>query len=176
MKPLIRIVGIILIILLSSCESRSGKREYQHTNVVSKVEDDGFLAVKKVVDGDTFWVDNGTQKGIKVRLIGIDAPESRNVFKKRVGYYGKESKLYLTQLIQGKQVKLVSDVDSLDRYGRTLAYAFLKDGKFINAELVKEGYAMTMTIPPNVRYAEKFVSLQREARNNNKGLWNKAEF
>lgn len=53
---------------------------------------------------------------------------------------------------------------------------YLKDGTFINAELVKEGYAMTMTVPPNVKYAEEFVALQKEARENNKGLWSKDRF
>jgi micrococcal nuclease len=171
MKSLIRIFGIILVIILSSCESRSGKREYQHTNKVAAVEVDGFLAVKKVVDGDTFWVDNGSPKGLKIRLIGVDAPESRKVFRKKVGFYGKEAKTYLINLLQNKRVKLVSDVDSLDRYGRTLSYVYLEDGTFINAELVKNGYAMVMTIPPNVRFVEEFVALQKEARENNKGLW-----
>ena len=67
-----------------------------------------------MVDGDTFWVDNGSEKGIKIRLIGVDAPESRNVFKKKKGYYGTESKNYLKGLLQNKRVQLVKDVDSLE--------------------------------------------------------------
>jgi micrococcal nuclease len=165
---LFHLLLFILYISSSSCESRSGKREGAESH---QAVEDGFLTVTKVIDGDTFWVNNGSQKGLKVRLIGVDAPESRKVFRKKVGFYGKEAKMYLINLLQNKRVKLVSDVDSLDRYGRTLSYVYLEDGTFINAELVKNGYAMVMTIPPNVRFVEEFVTLQQEARENNRGLW-----
>ena len=112
-----------------------------------------------MVDGDTFWVDDGSEKGMKIRLIGVDAPESRNAFRKVVGYFGKQSKDFMTTLIAGKKVRLEYDVDHLDQYGRTLAYVYLQNGIFVNAELVKKGYAMVMTIPLNVKYAEKFVKL-----------------
>lgn len=162
----------ILFISSSSCESRSGKRaRTESTNNHHEVVNDGFLSVTKVVDGDTFWVNNGSQKGLKVRLIGVDAPESRKVFRKEVGFYGKEAKTYLINILQNKRVKLVSDVDPLDRFGRTLSYVYLEDGTFVNAELVKNGYAMVMTVPPNVRFVEEFVALQQEARENNRGLW-----
>jgi len=131
---------------------------------------DNFLAVTKIVDGDTFWADNGTSKGIKIRLIGVDAPESRKIFKKGVGFYGKEAKAYLTKVLRGKKVKLAFDVDSLDQFKRTLAYVYLEDGTFVNAELIKNGYAMVMTVPPNVKFADMFVKLQNEARQNNRGL------
>jgi len=132
---------------------------------------DNFLPVTKIVDGDTFWADNGTEKGIKIRLIGVDAPESRKTFKKEVGVYGKEAKAYLTKILTGKKVKLVFDIDSLDQYKRTLAYVYLENGTFVNSELIKNGYAMVMTVPPNVKFADKFVKLQNEARQNNRGLW-----
>lgn len=133
-----------------------------------------YMPVTKVIDGDTFWADDGSEKGIKIRLIGVDAPESRNVFKKVVGYFGKESKQYMTSLIGGKKVRLEYDVDPLDQYGRILAYVYLQDGTFVNAEIVKQGYAMVMTVPPNVKYAEKFVKLERRARRRNMGLWNES--
>jgi len=99
------------------------------------------ITFTKIVDGDTFWVDNGTEKGLKIRFIGIDAPESRRMFKREIGYYGKEAKEYLTRLLTNKKVRLVSDVDPLDQYGRTLSYVYLEDGTFVNAELIKNGYA-----------------------------------
>lgn len=133
--------------------------------------DERFLKVTKVVDGDTFWADDGSEKGVKVRLIGVDAPESRNVFKKKKGFYGEEAKAYLTNLFHHQKVRLEFDVDTLDRYGRTLAYAYLPDGTFVNADLVKNGYAMVMTVPPNVKHVEEFVELQKEARENKRGLW-----
>ncbi len=131
----------------------------------------GFLKVIKVIDGDTFWVADGSEKGIKVRLIGVDAPESRNVFKKKKGYYGEEAKQYVTELLEGKSVRLELDVSEFDQFGRTLAYVFLEDGSFLNAKLLKEGYAVVMTVPPNVKFADEFIVLQREAREKGVGLW-----
>ena len=130
-----------------------------------------YYRVSKVVDGDTFWVEDGSEKGLKIRLIGVDAPESRRAFGREVGHYGKEAKEYLTKMLDGKVVRLEYDVGRKDRYGRTLAYVYLEDGTFVNADLVKNGYAMIMTVPPNVRYAELFLELQREARENGRGLW-----
>ena len=153
-----------------SCNSKSGNRKAKTEQSVSSNKE-GFLKVTKVVDGDTFWVDEGSEKGIKIRLIGVDAPESRNVFKKKKSYYGDEAKTYLSNMFEEQSVRLEYDVDSLDRYGRTLAYVYLTDGTFVNAALVKNGYAMVMTVPPNVKYADEFVKLQQEARENNRGLW-----
>lgn len=164
-----RLLLLIGSFLLASCnfnaKSKSGDSQ------TGEAVDIRFYTVTRVVDGDTFWVDNSSEKGIKVRLIGVDAPESRNVFKKKKGYYGTESKNYLKGLLQNKRVRLEKDVDSLDRYGRTLSYVYLEDGTFLNAELVKNGYAQIMTVPPNVKFAELFLTLQREARENNRGLW-----
>lgn len=130
----------------------------------------GLSKVTKVVDGDTFWVnDRGVR--IKIRLIGIDSPESRNAFKKRVGYFGKEAKVYLNNLLMDKLVRLEYDVDRTDQYGRTLAYVYLQDETFVNADLVRKGYAVIMTVPPNVKFAEEFVKLQQDARENRRGLW-----
>ena len=159
-RNIILIFFIALTTFHSSCNSARN-----HENK------DGFLSVTKVVDGDTFWADDGSEKGIKNRLIGVDAPESRRTGKKEIGYFGKEAKEFLTKRLSGELVKLICDVDSLDRYGRTLAYVYLKDGTFLNAELVKQGYAMVMTVPPNVRFAEEFVKLQQEAREHYRGLW-----
>lgn len=130
-----------------------------------------FYSVVKVVDGDTFWIDDGSEEGLKIRLIGVDAPETRKTSRKDVGYYGKESKQYLEQMIAGKDVRLEYDVDTKDRYGRTLAYVYLYDGTFVNAELLRNGFAMVLTVPPNVRFADEFLDLQAEAREKNRGLW-----
>lgn len=130
-----------------------------------------YLQVTKVVDGDTFWVDNGTETGEKIRLIGIDAPESRKTGKKETGLFGKESKEFLIKLIGEKKVRLVYDIGRKDRYGRTLAYVYLENGVFVNEELLRRGYAFVMTIAPNVKFADLFVKVQEEARENKRGLW-----
>lgn len=132
-----------------------------------------FLPVTKVVDGDTFWVKMQDGKEEKIRLIGIDAPESRKTGNKDIGYYGKEAKAYVEKLLLGKSVRLEYDVSRYDRYKRTLAYAYLQNGTFLNEHLIREGYAMTLTVPPNVKYAERFAKLQAEARQKKKGLWGK---
>ena len=109
-------------------------------------------------------------------MIGIDAPETRKSEHKEIGYYGKEAKNYLKNLLQNKKVKLEFDVEKLDQYKRTLAYVYLEDGTFVNADLIKNGYAMVMTFPPNVKYVDEFVKLQKEARNNKRGLWGKDNY
>ncbi len=130
-----------------------------------------LVTVTRVVDGDTFWADDGSPKGMKIRLTGIDAPESRRSFRKEAGYFGAASKAYLTKLLQNRKVTLETDISPKDRYGRTLAYVYLSDGTFVNAEMVKQGYATIMTVPPNIKYAEVFARLQAEAREHKRGLW-----
>jgi micrococcal nuclease len=133
-----------------------------------------FYKVTKVVDGDTFWVDDGSEKGLKIRLIGVDAPESRNTGKKSKAYFGKDATDYLVSLIGGKKVRFEYDIGMFDRYGRTLAYVFLENGIFVNARMVREGYAVPMTVPPNVKYADTFVDLAKRARKSGKGLWDES--
>lgn len=159
----------LFLLLIFLTFSSSSKNDFLET---SEPKQEWYL-VTKVVDGDTFWVDNGTSKGIKIRLTGIDAPESQKRWKREEGYYGKESKAYLTKLLKDKKVRLETDVDSLDRFGRTLSYVYLEDDTFVNAVLIKEGYAVLMTVSPNVRYADLFYKLQVQARENNRGLWKK---
>lgn len=130
-----------------------------------------YYQVIRVIDGDTFRVDDGSEKGMAVRLIGIDAPETRRTRYKEAGFYAEESREYLSKLILGKSVRLEFDVDTFDHYHRVLAYVFLRDGTFLNARLLREGYAMVLTVPPNVRYAEQFVKLARRAREKGRGLW-----
>jgi micrococcal nuclease len=156
---------ILTTLIPCSCNPEPNKSQ------ANSLEELTYLSIKKIVDGDTFWVEDGTEKGLKIRLIGVDAPESRKTFKKEVGFYGKEAKAYLTSLLKGKKVKLEYDVNRTDQYGRTLAYVYLSDGTFVNADLVKNGYATVMTVPPNVKFAEEFLKLQQEAKENERGLW-----
>jgi len=131
-----------------------------------------IFKVDKLIDGDTFWVMNSRREHMKVRLIGIDAPETRTVFKKKKHPFGMTSKLYLDSiLVANPYVKLTFDVDSLDQYGRTLAYVYLNDGTFVNELMVKNGYATLMTIPPNVKYQERLYKAQVEARERKLGIW-----
>ncbi|MEW6660864.1 MAG: thermonuclease family protein [Bacillota bacterium] len=129
----------------------------------------GFFTVTRVIDGDTFIV-KMKDKEERVRLIGVDTPETKAPGKEQEPY-GTEAEAFTRKLLQGKQVRLELDVQERDRYGRILAYAYLPEGTFINAKLVQEGYARVMTVPPNVRYADLFLQLEREARMARRGLW-----
>ncbi len=125
--------------------------------------------VTRVVDGDTAYVNTGGRSE-KVRFIGVDAPENT----REVEPYGKEAAAYTTKQLLGKKVWLELDAQERDKYGRLLAYVWLAPpnndsetevrAKMLNARLLLEGYAQVMTVPPNVKYADLFVKLQREAR------------
>ena len=163
MRPRLLLLSFVLIFALNfSC-----------TTTRTGITHASYVTVTRIVDGDTFWAEDGGIRGIKIRLIGIDAPETSNSGSKVIGYFGEQSKEYLTRLIAGKRVSLEFDVWEKDQYGRTLAYVYLPDGTFVNEELVKNGYAVVMTVPPNVLFAERFLELEREARIKKKGLWKK---
>lgn len=153
------LIGLVVLFLLFSCDTRAEKKKLT-----------ALMAVTKVVDGDTFWVDDGSEKGKKVRLIGVDTPETLHP-KKGQEAYGREASDFTKSLLSSKKVRLEFDVDSLDRYGRLLAYVYLENGLFVNAELVRKGYAQVATFPPNVKYADYFLKLQRKARDRKLGLW-----
>lgn len=129
-----------------------------------------------VVDGDTVHVRLESGKEEKVRFVGVDTPEST----REVEPYGKEAAAYTEKRLNGRTVYLELDVGERDKYGRLLAYVWLSlpetDGeaevraKMFNAELLLEGYAQVMTVPPNVKYADLFVKFRREARERSAGL------
>ena len=126
---------------------------------------DKAYRVERVIDGDTVLLTNGW----RVRYIGIDTPETKHP-KKGVEYMGPEATEFNRQLVEGKPIVLEFDVEKHDKYDRILAYVWA-DGTFVNAELVREGYAKVYTFPPNVKYNKLFLALQREARKDKRGLW-----
>ena len=137
------------------------------------------IKVVRAVDGDTLKLENGE----RVRLIGIDTPEMHESDKlyrdsqrtkqdiRSIQELGRRAYEFTRNLVEGKRVSLEFDAEKQDKYGRLLAYVYLKDGTFVNAEIVKQGYASLMTYPPNVKYADLFLKLYQEARENRRGLW-----
>jgi micrococcal nuclease len=137
--------------------------------------------VTRVVDGDTVEVEvtervEGPGLGetvvgetYDVRLIGIDTPESVKPGSP-VECFGKEASAALDALIGGRDVRMVKDVENTDQYDRLLRYIYLGD-ELANARLVVNGYASAYTYPPNVRHADLFVEMQRQARDGSRGLW-----
>ncbi|MEI8350200.1 MAG: thermonuclease family protein [Candidatus Omnitrophota bacterium] len=149
-----RLFGI-LFCLLTAC---ANPNDYSHIRVV------------EVVDGDTVRLANGKL----LRYIGIDTPEIHIKQNNRFLYapqpFAQEAKKYNAKLVANKFVTIEFDVEKTDIYGRLLGYCFV-NGVLINAKMLEEGFAVTYTIPPNVKYVDTFVKLQREAQHNKKGFW-----
>ncbi len=146
--------------------------------------DYGNVLVTKVIDGDTLEIAGGE----RVRLIGIDCPEmyeSDKLYrdsqrtgqdKRTIQEMGREAYQFTRKLAEGRNARLGFDVERKDKYGRLLAYVYVKGVTFdrdifLNREIVKHGYAQAFTIPPNVRYADLFEKLYQEARENKRGLY-----
>jgi micrococcal nuclease len=197
-SPMCRII-IAVALFFSLPVIYSFSNSHHSLPAVTSIQKDKTYIVTRVVDGDTLVLSNGQ----KVRLTGIDTPESKVNSKalkdsRRSGqdvgaitHQGKEAANFVRQMIEGKQVRLEFDVQRHDRYGRELAYVYdvetlkfhpeLKTAQglwtpgdkeiFLNGSIVRSGYAMPMTVPPNVKYAGLFKELYQEARTNKRGLW-----
>jgi micrococcal nuclease len=132
---------------------------------------DGSATVERVVDGDTLIAEVGGTRE-RVRLIGIDTPESVKP-NTPVQCFGKEASLRLTKLLPpGIEIRLQRDVEARDRYDRLLAYVYRADDDlFVNLAMAADGFAHPLTIPPNVAHADDFVAAAATARDEGKGLW-----
>jgi len=141
--------------------------------------------VTRVIDGDTIQALYGGV-GNRIRLIGIDTPESRVNRKAKKDKYanmsehdtktiiemGKKAKAYVDGLLKREDMITIEvGVQEMDKYGRLLGYVYLSNGKMLNEEIVKAGYAVIMTIPPNVKYKDRFLIAYQEAKEDKRGLW-----
>jgi micrococcal nuclease len=107
----------------------------------------------------------------KVRYIGVDTPESVKPGTP-VQCFAKRAAAFNERLVAGERVRLVLDLEARDRYGRLLAYVYrARDGLFVNAALVRRGYAVALTVPPNVAHAGELRRLAADARRDGRGLW-----
>src|SRR4030042_1084522 len=128
-----------------------------------------FYLCTRVIDGDTIAVEKNGKKE-KVRLIGVDTPETVHP-SKPVEYFGKEASEFTRKNVEGKRVNLEYDWQSRDKYGRLLAYVYIEDGTFLNAEIIRQGYGFAYTRYP-FKYLEEFRRFEREARETPRGLSN----
>ena len=139
--------------------------------------------VISVLDGDTLKVMYGGRKQ-SIRLIGIDAPETRRNKKaykdssrsrrdvRTIVSQGRMAKKYVkSQVEKGDVVRIDFDIEKRDRYRRLLGYVYLEDGRMLNDLIIRNGYASLLTIPPNVKYKRKFLRSYRYARRHRLGLW-----
>lgn len=136
-------LALVLTLLTTSCGSIS----------------EDAVRVTQVIDGDTIEIEGG----YRVRYIGIDTPERGEP------YYIEASEAN-RNLVQGKKVRLEKDVENKDEYGRLLRYVWVDD-TMVNAELVRLGYAYSYSYPPNLKYQIWFLQLEKEAREERRGLW-----
>lgn len=130
------------------------------------VNAESWVTSKWVADGDTIILHDGRH----VRYIGIDTPEIDHKHH-RSQPMADEALSMNRELIDGWQLRLVYDREKTDRYGRTLAYVYRRDGLFVNAELLKQGYAHVLYRFPNVSKAKILLSAQRDAMVSGKGIW-----
>ena len=176
------ILAVVLLCALGGCAQHAVLLTRQAPATFSQ-EPGGYeeATVRRVVDGDTIDVAitgriDGPGVGLtqvghayRVRLLGIDTPETVKP-NTPVQCYGHEASAASAALLQGRQVRLVKDVEESDQYDRLLRYVYIGD-EMANARLVANGYAFVLTYPPNVRHADLFVDLAHRARQADVGLW-----
>lgn len=173
---------VAALVVFSSCASHQVVLD-QQAPATRPSEPLGFeiATVTRVIDGDTVEVviesispgpgagETVVGESYNVRLTGIDTPESVKPGTP-VECFAREASAATKALLEGVGVVLVKDVEDTDRYDRLLRYIYIGD-EMANARLVTNGYAFAYTYPPNVRHADLFVQLQREAREGDRGLW-----
>jgi micrococcal nuclease len=168
--------GFLVMVLLFGTISNAVSRQSGLTlsegrsnapNGVGQTGHDATVTVTRVVDGDTIDISPSVEDRSRVRLIGMDTPEVHFGTQP----YGPEASAFTKRELEDEQVGLELDVQKIDPYGRLLAYVYLPDGQMFNEKILEEGYAQVATFPPNVKYQERFLEAQREAREANRGLW-----
>jgi micrococcal nuclease len=160
---------VLGLLLLGACTTHAPSSASRAGASAGVLEQNATLV--SVTDGDTITVTvDGTKE--KVRLIGIDTPETKKP-DTPVQCFGPEASAFTTSLLpKGTPLHLERDVEARDKYGRLLAYVYrTDDGVFVNLEIIARGYARLLTFPPNVAHVDDFVAAARAAQQANKGLW-----
>lgn len=138
----------------------------------ASVKDGTFYQVTKVVDGDTFKIQDGTEEKT-IRLIGLDTPETVHP-SKPVECFGQEASAVAKQKLSNQKVQLIPDPTQAnkDKYGRLLRYAYLEDGTLFNEWMIAKGYGFEYTYNTPYQFQEEFKEAEIEAEESEKGLWN----
>jgi micrococcal nuclease len=144
-------MGLILLLLAASTASGNA---------------DAWVRAEWVADGDTIIL----QDGRHVRYTGIDTPEI-DYQNNRAAPMGYAARSMNRQWVEGWPLRLVYDREKMDRHGRILAYVYRSDGLFVNAELLKEGYAYVLYRFPNISKADDLLTVQRSAMQSGRGIW-----
>lgn len=162
--------GITAVIVNPSLFSRNASQLLsKQTAIFEGAASVSTVQVERVIDGDTIELVDGR----RVRYIGIDTPEVVDERATRA-CFGIEAMEENKRLVDGKTVRLERDVSEADQYGRLLRYVSIGD-VFVNDHLVRQGFARVATFPPDVAHQEQFLEAEREAREQERGLWNKCD-
>ena len=125
--------------------------------------------VTQVIDGDTISVRFSDGHEETIRLLGIDTPETHHP-NKPVECFGPEAEQFTRSQLDGRSIELEYDVERKDKYGRTLAYIYVRRERF-NDQLVRRGFARILNISPNTKYASELLGHELRAKKSGEGLW-----
>ncbi|MFH1479170.1 MAG: thermonuclease family protein [Candidatus Omnitrophota bacterium] len=135
---------------------------------------DGKNTVARVIDGDTIELSNGSM----IRYIGVNTPEIRRKAGEEWVYdpmpYAEKAKDFNEGKVLGRQIDIEYDIQRKDKYGRILGYVYIGN-IMVNAELIKNGYSVIYSYPPNIKHLDDFLNAQEEARVNKRGIWKDLE-
>lgn len=130
-----------------------------------------WARVRRITDGDTVRVDfEDGARNQPVRYIGIDTPELATP-EAPAEPFAEQASERNEALVLGRRICLEPDVSATDRFGRLLRYAWLPDGTMVNEVLVRDGLAVVSTFPPDVKYVERLLDAQQDARSAARGAW-----
>lgn len=130
-----------------------------------------FYRVKTVYDGDTLALEDGR----KIRLLGINTPEIRHK-NQMADAGGMEAKQWLINKLKGARIRIETDVEQQDKYGRILAHVFTERNEYINQILVEAGLAAVSIYPPNLLYADRLLQAEQKAENEKVGIWREKQY
>ena len=143
----------------------------ENTSTIKIQAGQSWLKVKTVYDGDTVVLENGE----KIRLLGINTPEIQHQ-NKPADAGGDEAKQWLINKVKNAKVRVETDVEKQDHYGRTLGHLFTENKEHLNLQLVKEGLAAVSIFPPSLRYTKELIAAQDEAEQAKRGIWQRPEY
>ncbi|MED1738152.1 thermonuclease family protein [Bacillus swezeyi] len=167
----ILLLTAFLASVLFGCQVSNNNSSTLVASKTSEQDNDRIEApVIRVIDGDTF-VANVDGQEEKIRLILVDTPESVHPSKPEEPY-SKEASDFAKKTLSNQTVQLEMDVEKRDKYGRLLAYVYLRDGSSFNEELLEKGYARLAVFPPNIKYKAEYEQAEDKAKKRQLGIWN----
>ena len=157
------VIVVVLGVLAFQYINQTGPFQNNGADTSTGPQDSEKVHVSRVVDGDTFVAENDNNEQLKVRLIGVDTPETVKP-NTPVQPYGKEASDYSKEKLTNQDVYLEYDKEKEDRYGRVLAYVWLDKKTMFNEQLVKEGLAREKYFAPNGKYKNVFKEAESAAK------------